>query len=161
MLIAKIEKNEVVDIGEFSYIFPNTSFTDAGPSDEFIKLNGCMYVNSYIPFDPDTQKLVNCEPYIEKSDETHWVFNVKVQQLTPEEISQREEEKRQQNKAQAEKLLQETDWTENPSARNTAKTPHLVNGEAFDDYRVALRAIAVNPPVTVTEWPVKPDEVWS
>lgn len=68
----------------------------------------------------------------------------------------------QQNKAQAEKLLQESDWTENPSARNTAKTPHLVNGDAFDDYRVALRAIAVNPPETqVTDWPVEPDEVWS
>lgn len=68
----------------------------------------------------------------------------------------------QQNKQQAEKLLKETDWTENPSARNTAKTPHLVNGDAFDDYRVALRAIAVNPPETeITDWPIKPDEVWS
>ena len=66
------------------------------------------------------------------------------------------------NKAQAEKLLQESDWTENPSARNTAKTPHLVNGDAFDDYRVALRAIAVNPPETeITDWPVKPNEQWS
>ena len=68
----------------------------------------------------------------------------------------------QQNKAQAESLLQATDWTENPSARNTEKTPHLVNGDAFDDYRVALRAIAVDAPETqVTDWPVKPDEVWS
>ena len=68
----------------------------------------------------------------------------------------------QANKAQAESLLQETDWTESPSARNTVKTPHLVNGDAFDDYRVALRAIAVNPPTTViADWPVKPDEVWS
>jgi len=66
-----------------------------------------------------------------------------------------------QNKIHAESLLQATDWTENPSARNTEKTPHLVNCDEFDDYRVALRAIAVNPPVTVTEWPVKPDKVWS
>lgn len=66
------------------------------------------------------------------------------------------------NKQQAELLLQETDWTESPSARNTEKTPHLVNGDAFDDYRVALRAIAVNPPETqVTDWPVEPDEQWS
>lgn len=74
---------------------------------------------------------------------------------TPEEI-------KAQNKAQSESLLLASDWTESPSARNTAKTPHLVNGEAFDDYRVALRAIAVNPPETeITDWPVKPDEVWS
>ena len=65
------------------------------------------------------------------------------------------------NKQKAMSLLSETDWTENPSARNTAKTPHLVNGDEFDDYRVALRAIAVNPPITVDIWPVKPDEQWS
>lgn len=66
------------------------------------------------------------------------------------------------NKTQAESLLQATDWTENASVRNTAKTPHLVNGDEFDDYRVALRVIAVNPPDTeITNWPVKPDEQWS
>lgn len=65
------------------------------------------------------------------------------------------------NKQKAESLLQVTDWTENTSVRNVTRTPHLVNGDEFDDYRVALRAIAVNPPVTVAEWPVKPDEQWS
>lgn len=65
------------------------------------------------------------------------------------------------NKQKAMSLLSETDWTENASVRNTAKTPHLVNGDEFDDYRVALRAIAVNPPITVDIWPVKPDEQWS
>jgi len=72
-----------------------------------------------------------------------------------------EDEARSFNKSQAESLLQQTDWTENPSARNTAKTPHLVNGDAFDDYRVALRAIAINPPITVDAWPVKPEGIWS
>lgn len=65
------------------------------------------------------------------------------------------------NKQKAELLLQQTDWTENTSVRNTAKMPHLVNSDEFDDYRVALRSIAVNPPVTVTEWPTKPEEIWS
>ena len=27
--------------------------------------------------------------------------------------------------------------------------------------RAALRAIALNPPVSVTEWPTKPEEQWS
>jgi hypothetical protein len=94
-------------------------------------------------------------------EETQIVETQKVRDLTPEEIASMEQQKKDSNKQQAESLLQATDWTENPSARNTAKTPHLVNGDEFDDYRVALRAIAVNPPVSVTEWPVKPDEVWS
>lgn len=67
-----------------------------------------------------------------------------------------------QNKSQAEFLLQESDWVEYKSVRDTTRTPHLLNGDEFDDYRVALRGIAVNPPETeVTDWPVKPDEEWS
>lgn len=69
---------------------------------------------------------------------------------------------KQLNKAQAESLLQASDWTEYKSVRDVTKTPHLLNGDAFDNYRVALRGIAVNPPETeVTDWPVKPDEEWS
>ena len=74
---------------------------------------------------------------------------------TPEEIKAK-------NKLQAESLLQATDWTEGKSVRDVTRTPHLVNCDEFDDYRVALRAIAVNPPETeITEWPVEPDEQWS
>lgn len=68
----------------------------------------------------------------------------------------------QQNKLKSEQLLQESDWVEYKSVRDTTRTPHLINGDAWDDYRVALRGIAVNPPATeVTDWPVKPDEEWS
>ena len=94
-------------------------------------------------------------------EEIQIVETQKVRDLTPEEIASMEQQKKDSNKQQAEYLLQQTDWTESPSARTTAKTPHLVNGEDFDDYRVALRAIAVHPPVTVAEWPFKPDEQWS
>jgi hypothetical protein len=73
---------------------------------------------------------------------------------TPEEIQAA-------NKTQAESLLQQTDWVEIPSVSDTANNPHLVNYADFITYRLALRAIAVNPPVTVTEWPEKPEESWS
>ena len=69
---------------------------------------------------------------------------------------------KQINKQKAMSLLSETDWSQYPDVRDASKTPHLSNGDEFDNYRVALRAIAVNPPETeITEWPVKPDEVWS
>jgi len=58
-------------------------------------------------------------------------------------------------------LLTATDWTEVPSVTDAAHTPHLTNGAAFITYRVALRAIAVNPPQTVASFPTKPDEAWS
>ena len=75
-------------------------------------------------------------------------------QPTPEEIQAA-------NKSQAEQLLKDTDWVEIPSVSDTANTPHLINYADFITYRLAIRAIAVNPPVTVTEWPTKPEENWS
>lgn len=65
------------------------------------------------------------------------------------------------NEAQAKQLLESSDWSDLPSVRNVAIEPHLLNGADFDTYRAALRAIVVNPPVTVETWPVRPDAVWS
>lgn len=65
------------------------------------------------------------------------------------------------NAAQAKALLLETDWSENASVRNTTVTPHLTNSADFDTYRLALRAIVIDPPVTVTTWPVKPQGIWA
>lgn len=64
-------------------------------------------------------------------------------------------------KAHAEQLLKDTDYLEGPSVSDSTKSVYLANLAEIVDYRVALRAIAVNPPVVVTEWPVKPDNVWA
>lgn len=162
MLIAQINEAGVVTaVADYQSLYPQTSFPQGGPTDEWMVENSCMFVNVFKPYDQDTEKLVPATPYIEMDDPTHWVYTVAVEPLTPEEIAQREEAKRQANKTQAESLLQATDWTEGKSVRDTTKAIYLVNGDEFDDYRVALRVIAVNPPVEVTEWPVKPDEQWS
>lgn len=66
--------------------------------------------------------------------------------------------------ANAERAKQElltTDWCENASVRNTNVTPHLTNGADFDAYRLALRAIVINPPATVETWPTRPEAVWA
>lgn len=90
-----------------------------------------------------------------------WVQQWSVTPATPEEIAQREAEAKQSNKSQAEYLLQQTDWVELGDVSDPANPPYLANKAEFTTYRAALRAIAVNPPVTVTEWPPKPEEVWS
>ena len=76
-------------------------------------------------------------------------------QPTPEEIQA-------QNKQQAESLLQQTDWTATVDINDPQySNPYLANQDAFLSYRSAVRQIAVNPPTTVvTEWPVRPNEVW-
>lgn len=162
MLIAKIENGQVVDVADYQSMFPQTSFPTSGPSDDFMVANGCMYVNTFLPYDQDTQKLVATNPYIQADDATHSVYTVVVEPLTPEEIAQREEAQRQKNKAQAESLLQATDWTATVDIADAQYSdPYLTNQAEFLAYRSQVRKIAVNPPVEVAEWPVKPEETWS
>lgn len=84
--------------------------------------------------------------------------------LTPEEwdawVLQIDTQQKAQNKSQAQALLTETDWVDIPAVSDPANIPHLANKDEFNTYRLALRSIAVTPPVTVDPWPVKPEEVW-
>lgn len=75
-------------------------------------------------------------------------------------IAMKDAEFKAANAATAKQLLLDSDWADLASVRNTANTPHLVNGADFDTYRLALRAIVINPPVEVT-WPTRPDAVWA
>ena len=65
------------------------------------------------------------------------------------------------NKQQAQQLLQETDWVTLSDVRDTSVTPHLVNFADFDNYRLDLRKIAIDPPSTEITWPTIPTEEWS
>lgn len=161
MLIAKIENNQVVEVSDYSAMFPNTSFPATGPDDLFMVENSCMYVNVFKPYDQNTEKLVSVAPYIQADDATHWVYTVAVEPLTPEEIAQREEAAKQANKAQASSLLSATDWTATVDINNPQySNPYLGNQDEFLAYRSNVRKIAVNPPVTVDVWPTVPQEVW-
>lgn len=66
----------------------------------------------------------------------------------------------EENKQTAISLLAATDWVNQPDVRNTAVVPHLVNGNEFDLYRIAVRQYAVTPVAGEIAWPAKPDEVW-
>ena len=63
-------------------------------------------------------------------------------------------------KLKATRLLAETDWTQYADVNDTSKTPHLLNKQAFNTYRLALRAIVVSPSATV-EFPTLPSAQWS
>lgn len=161
MLIAKIQNKQVVDVADYQSMFPMVSFPPSGPSDSFMVENGCMYVNVWLPYDQSTQVLQSCAPYIQADDATHWVYTVEVRDMTQEEKEAYDNNLRQQNKAQAESLLQTTDWTATVDINNPQYSdPYLANQAEFLAYRSNVRKIAVNPPVVVDEWPVKPEEVW-
>lgn len=89
-----------------------------------------------------------------KFEDGQWIAPLAPPEPTPEQI-------KTQNKHQASILLQKTDWVELGDVADPANPPYLSNKSAFTTYRAALRSIAVNPPLTPAEFPVKPDEVWS
>lgn len=90
-----------------------------------------------------------------------WMQAWEVVDLDPEQIAYNEEQAKQANKQQAEQLLQQTDWTATVDIADPQySNPYLGNQTEFLAYRSAVRQIAVNPPVTVETWPVKPEEVW-
>ena len=63
-------------------------------------------------------------------------------------------------KLKAIKMLAETDWTQYPDVNDTSVTPHLLNREEFNTYRIALRAIVVSPSSTA-QFPTPPSAQWS
>lgn len=81
MQIAKIESNNI-SIADYRAIFPQTSFPPSGPSDEFLAENDCMKVSVFKAHDSATEKLVQCDPYIDGN----FVYTCRVEPLTNEEM---------------------------------------------------------------------------
>ena len=81
MLIAKLD---TLEIGTPSGLYPQTSFSEFGPNQEWLNENKCQIVGEP-PYDPATQRLFDCQPY---ADSTGVIFRHAVIDLTPEEIAQ-------------------------------------------------------------------------
>lgn len=138
---------------------PETSFPNQMTDEIAAKFNTYPVVETPQPsYNPISENLVWADPI---SENGVWVQQWAVTQATPEEIAQRETQAKESNKSRAKSELAETDWTDIPAVSDPANNPHLVNRDEFNTYRLQLRSIAVNPPVTVDPWPVKPNEVWS
>lgn len=135
--------------------YPNTSFTVPFQAPE----QYAPVLNSPTPsFNAMTQGYREVAP-VKQGNE--WMQVFEVYELDPEQVTYNEEQAKQRNKQQAETLLKESDWTQYPDVTNTLNVPHLTNGDEWVAYRALVRAIVLNPPVEVTEWPTKPEELWS
>jgi hypothetical protein len=162
-MLIKLEKGKAVGYPitneNFYQIYPGISFPFPLYPAAVESFGYGMYEFSQVPTPSTYEKVIEVDPV--QNEQDIWMQTWEVVQMTPEEIAEKNKQLRQENKLKASWMLSETDWTENNSVRNTAKTPHLVNSDAFDDYRVALRGIAINPPIVVNQWPTKPEEQWS
>lgn len=64
ILIAKEENSEYI-VADCCDLFPNTSFPESGPTNDWLQQNGCYPVSVYKDYDSNTQLLTPCIPYLE------------------------------------------------------------------------------------------------
>lgn len=81
MLLGKIE-NELLIVQDHKEMFPNVSFPNGVPTDEFIASQGVMKVIQFKEHNRLTQKLELCNPYVENN----MIYNVRVVSMTQDEI---------------------------------------------------------------------------
>lgn len=110
-------------------------------------------------YDPEFQNIIEIAPIL-KDGKYYQSYEITEKYTKEEKQKILDQRKKDFNQQEAKKLLLESDWVEYPSTSDTTRNPHLTNLNEWLDYRVALRAIAVNPSETV-EFPVKPTEQWS
>jgi hypothetical protein len=145
MLIAKLdEQNKVVKIADYTEF---GGFVEI-PSDEDLKKAGFRKVNQWKSYNKKTQKLVSSEPELIEP----WVYVVKVEAKSEEEIARELEIHKKEIKKQRNILLAETDWIYLPDANITNEEKN-----SCIEYRKTIREIAVNASyIEEAIWPSKP-----
>lgn len=145
MQIAIVDGESVLQVGDHRQVFPNTSFTYDDPDVDFLAENNAKKVQTEIRFDPDKQKIVPCQPFVDGD----WVIVSKVASLTKKELEARATQKAEQHRIERNRLLANSDWTQLPDAP--------VDSAICAAYRQQLRDITNQPdfPWSVT-WPVSP-----
>jgi len=147
MLIAKVIKNKVVEVADYRAMFPSTSFPQGGPDDEFLVANDCKRVTVWKAHDHDAEKLEPCAPYVEDGQ----VFTVKVVALTEDDLAARTQSKAAEVRAERNRKLAETDWTQLDDSPEANKL-------AWASYRRVLREVpAQNGFPWAVEWPTQPE----
>ena len=81
MKIAIVQDDVVTQIGEYQFVFPNTSFPSTGPNDDFFVEKSAKKVSLFKPYDRTIEKLVPVDPYVDGE----FVYVVAVQPLTKDE----------------------------------------------------------------------------
>lgn len=144
----KIETKQVQSESEIKAANPNTSFTVPFKDPE----GYAPILESPAP--ETTQYQTASKNGVVQDSLGNYVWAWVVTDWNQEQIDAYNAQQKEANKTTAMNLLSDTDWTQIPDVS-------LLNKEEFTAYRAALRAIALNPPITVTEWPTKPEEIWS
>lgn len=143
MKYAIIDGATVKNTGTIQQLFPNTSFTVAGPNADFLTANNVVELIETLSFTTPTQKLSTVDAYVEAGK----VYNVKVESTTSDEQTALINSEWQNIRSLRNFKLRDTDWR---------ASSDLTLSDDWKNYRQALRDITTqSDPFNIT-WPTEP-----
>jgi hypothetical protein len=143
MNYAIIDGTTVKSTGTIQQLFPNTSFSIAGPNADFLSANNVVELVQTLSYTEPTQKLSNVDAYVEGGK----AYSVKVESTTTDEQTTLTNAKWVAVRNMRNNLLQATDWR---------ASSDLTLADAWKTYRQALRDVPTqSDPFNIT-WPTVP-----
>ena len=143
MKYAIIDGTTVKSTGTIQKLFPNTSFSVAGPNADFLTANNVVELVQTLTYTRPTQKLTTVDAYVDSGK----VYTVKVESTTSDEQTDLTNQQWVNIRSERDLKLQETDWR---------ASSDLTLSDAWKTYRQALRDVPTqSDPFNIT-WPTKP-----
>tara|TARA_B100001287_G_scaffold1415_1_gene1064 strand:- start:17 stop:451 length:435 start_codon:yes stop_codon:yes gene_type:complete len=143
MKYAIIDGTTVKNTGTIQKLFPNTSFSVAGPNADFLTENNVVELVQTLTYTRPTQKLTTVDAYVDGGK----VYTVKVESTTSDEQTDLTNQQWVNVRSERDLKLQETDWR---------ASSDLTLSDTWKTYRQALRDVPTqSDPFNIT-WPTKP-----
>ena len=143
MKYAIIDGTTVKNTGTIQKLFPNTSFSVAGPNADFLTENNVVELVQTLTYTRPTQKLTTVDAYVDGGK----VYTVKVESTTSDEQTDLTNQQWVNVRSERDLKLQDTDWR---------ASSDLTLSDTWKTYRQALRDVPTqSDPFNIT-WPTKP-----
>jgi hypothetical protein len=133
--------NQQLIIKDHTEWFPNTSFSNLGPSPDWIAEQGYYIITAWKPYNHTTEKLIPSAPHLHNG----MCCIVDIAPLSKEELQERINTQWAAIRAQRNQLLKDSDWTQLPDAP--------VDQTAWAIYRQELRDITSQLDPSDIVWP--------
>ena len=143
MKYAIIDGTTVKNTGTIQKLFPNTSFSAAGPNADFLTENNVVELVQTLNYTTPTQKLTTVDAYVENGK----VYTVKVESTTSDDLNDLTNQQWVNVRSERDLKLRETDWR---------ASSDLTLSDTWKTYRQALRDVPTqSDPFNIT-WPTEP-----
>ena len=143
MKYAILDDTTVKNTGTIQQLFPNTSFSIAGPNADFLTENNVVELVENLSFTTPTQKLSNVDAYVQDGK----AYNVRVENTTAEEQTALTDQKWIAIRLERDRRLQITDWR---------ASSDLTLSDDWKTYRQALRDVPTQSDPYNIAWPTEP-----